>query len=62
MSWQSTWQSGPGAAQAVIDELELGPRVAMRWSSGRSGCARDQDEAQRLRRMAAGQLSLLEVP
>lgn len=36
--WQNTWQSGPGAHQQVLDEIELGRRVAIAWGSGRVAC------------------------
>lgn len=47
MNWRNTIQAGPGAAQWVLDDLELGPRVAIPWSSGRRWCA--WTRAERLR-------------
>lgn len=51
MTWRNTWLSGPGTAQWVIDDLELGPRPAMRWASGRYGCVTDHTPPDLLRRM-----------
>lgn len=42
MNWRNTIQAGPGAAQWILDDLELGPRVAIPWSSGKRWCATDR--------------------
>lgn len=71
-TWCNTWQIGPGAAQWVIDDLELGPRIANPWSTGRRGCVTDLATPHVLRRMnptppphypqrTGGQMSLLEA-
>lgn len=51
--WQSTWRCGPGAHQEVVDELELGRRVSVRWASGRVGCVTRLASPHLLRRMDA---------
>lgn len=49
--WTNTWRCGPGAAQQVIDDLELGPRVAMVWASGRVGAIGRLASPDRLRQL-----------
>ena len=47
--WLNTWICGPGAHQQIIDTLELGPRVAIPWASGRAGCVSDLQTPELLR-------------
>ena len=51
MTWRNTVQCGPGVHQWVMDTIELGPRVAMRWACGRVGVVSDLATPQRLRAM-----------
>lgn len=47
MTWRNTVIVGPGVHDWVMDTIELGPRVSMRWASGRIGVG----DPKQLRRM-----------
>lgn len=48
MNWRNTWLCGPGAAQYVLDVLEVGPRAAKAWSWGRVTIPRPGENPRRL--------------